>query len=81
MVWRGLDGQMITDTKEIAKRLRIEAGCWRDYHGDATLFDMSSYLFTKSMLTILGIDYIDAMDMRVHELFDKLADLIDPQER
>lgn len=52
-----------------------------DYHRDAALFDTSGCLFTESMPTILGIDYIDAMDMRVHELFDKLADLIDPQER
>lgn len=37
---------MITDTKEIAKRLRIEAGCWRDYHKDA--MDMPVYeLFDK----------------------------------
>lgn len=30
---------MITDTKEIAKRLRIEADYWRDYNEDDTLFD------------------------------------------
>lgn len=72
---------MITDTKEIAKRLRTEADYWRDYNEEDTIFNMSNYHFTESVLTILGIDYIDAMDMRVHELFDKLADLIDPQER
>jgi hypothetical protein len=29
---------MIGDMKEIAERLRIEAGCWRDCNGDDTLF-------------------------------------------
>lgn len=51
---------MITDTKEIAKRLRTEADYWRDYNED----DMDIYA-----------------DMPVYELFDKLADLVDPQER
>lgn len=72
---------MITDTKEIAKRLRIEAGCWRDYNEDDTLFGMSNYNFTESVLNALGIDSMEDMDMPVYELFDKLADLIDPQER
>lgn len=49
---------MITDTKEIAKRLRTEADCRRDYNEDDTIFNMP-----------------------VYELFDKLADLVDPQER
>ena len=29
---------MITDTKEIAKRLHTEADYWRDYNEDDTLF-------------------------------------------
>lgn len=29
---------MITDTKEIAERLRTEADYWRDYNEDDTLF-------------------------------------------
>lgn len=69
---------MITDTKEIAKRLRIEAGCWRDYNEDDTLFDMSNCNFVESVLNALGMDSMEDMDMRVYELFDKLADLIDP---
>lgn len=70
---------MITDTKEIAKRLRIEAGCWHDYNEDDTLFDMSNYNFTESVLNALGMDSMEDMDMPVYELFDKLADLIDSQ--
>ena len=69
---------MITDTKEIAKRLRTEADYWRDYNENDTIFNMSNYHFTESVLIAFGMD---DMDMRVHELFDKLADLIDPQER
>lgn len=69
---------MITDTKEIAKRLRIEAGCRRDYNEDDTLFDLRHEDFVESVLTAFGID---DLDMHVYELFDKLADLIDPQER
>lgn len=69
---------MITDTKEIATRLRAEANYWRDYNEDDIIFDMSNYIFTESVLTALGVD---DMDMPVHELFDNLADIIDPQER
>lgn len=73
---------MITDTKEIAKRLRIEAGCWRDYNEEDTIFNMSNYPFTESVLIAFGIDDMDIYaDMPVYELFGKLADLIDPQKR
>lgn len=57
---------MTTDTKEIAKRLRTEADYRRDCNGNDTVFNMSNY------------HYIYA-DMPVCELFDKSADLIDPQ--
>ena len=78
MVRRGLDRQIITDTKEIAKRFRIEADYWRDYDEEDTIFNMSNYHFTESMLTAFGMDDMDIYaDMRVYELFDKLADLID----
>jgi hypothetical protein len=73
---------MITDTKEIAKRLRTEADYWRDYNEDDTIFNMSNYHFTESVLTAFGMDDMDIYaDMPVYELFDKLADLVDPQER
>lgn len=70
---------MITDTEEIAKRLRIEAGCRHDCNEDDTLFDMSDCNFTESALNALGMDSMENMDMPVYELFDKLADLIDSQ--
>lgn len=70
---------MITDTKEIAKRLRTEADYWRDYRKDNIIFNMPNYLFNDSVLMALGVNGIDDMDMHVYELFDKLTDLIDPQ--
>lgn len=71
---------MITDTKEIAKRLRTEADYWRYCNEDDTIFNMSNYHFTESMLIAFGIDDMDIYaDMHVYELFDKLADLIDPR--
>lgn len=50
---------MITDTKEIAERLRIEADYWRDYDEEDTIFNMSNYHFTESVLTAFGIDDMD----------------------
>lgn len=43
---------------------------------------MSNYHFTESVLIAFGMDDMDIYiyaDMPVCELFDKLADLIDPQ--
>lgn len=68
---------MITDTKEIAKRLRTEADYWRDYNEDDTIFDWWHYDFVESVVTAFDIDNLD---MHVYELFDKLADLVDPRE-
>ena len=79
VVRRGLDRQIITDTKEIAKRFRIEADYWRDYDEDNVIFNMSNYLFNDSVLMAIGVNGIDDMDMHVYELFDKLADIIDLQ--
>lgn len=72
---------MITDTKEIVKRLRIEADYWRNYRKDNVIFDVPNYLFSDSVLMAFGVNGIEEMGMPVHELFDKLADIIDPQER
>lgn len=73
---------MTTETKEIAKRLRIEADYWRDYNEDDTIFNMSNYQFTESVLAAFGMGDMDIYaDMPVYELFDKLADLVNPQER
>lgn len=69
---------MITDTKEIAKRLWTEADYWRDYDEEDTIFNMSNYHFTESVLKAFGMDDMDIYaDMHVYALFDKLADLID----
>lgn len=65
---------MITDTREIAKRLRIEAGYWGDYNKDETVFDMSDNHFTESMLTAFGFG---DMEMHAYKLFGKMADLFD----
>lgn len=62
--------------KEIAKRLRTEANYRRDYNEEDTIFNMSNYCFTESVLIAFGMG---DMDMPVCELFDKLADLIDQQ--
>lgn len=72
---------MITDTKEIAERLRIEADYWRNYRKDNVIFDVPNYLFSDSVLMAFGVNGIKEMGMPVYELFDKLADIIDPQER
>lgn len=50
---------MITDTKEIAKRLRTEADYRRDCNEDDTIFNMSNYHFTESVLTAFGMDDMD----------------------
>ena len=81
MVWGGLDGQMITDTKKIAERFRIEADYWRNYRKDNVIFDVPNYLFSDSVLMAFGVNGIDEIDMPVYELFDKIADIIDQQER
>lgn len=72
---------MITDTKEIAKRFRIEADYRRNYRKDNLIFDVPNYLFGDSVLMAFGVNGIEEMDMPVYELFDKLADIIDPHER
>ena len=73
---RGLDGQTIADRKEIAEHLRTEADYRRDCNGDDTVFDWRHCDFVESAVTAFDIDNLD---MRVYGLFDKLADLIDPQ--
>lgn len=72
---------MITDTKKIAERFHIEADYWRNYRKDNVIFDAPNYLLNDSLLMAFGVNGIDEMDMPIYELFDKLADIIDPQER
>lgn len=72
----GLDRQMATDTKEIAAHMRIEADYRRDYRKDDVISNVSNHLPMA-----FGVDGIDETDMPVYGLFDKWADIIDPQER
>lgn len=72
---------MITDTKKIAERFRIEADYWRNYRKDNVISDVPNYLFSDSVLMAFGVNGIDEMGMPVYELFDKIADIIDQQER
>ena len=79
-MWRGLDGQMTTDTEGIAERLRTEAGYRRDYDGEDTVSNMSNCRFTESVPIAFGMGDMDIYaDMPVYGLFDKLANLIDSQ--
>ena len=70
---------MISDLTTIAVRLRIEADYWRNYRKDNVIFDAPNYLLNDSLLMAFGVNGIDEMDMPVYELFDKLADIIDPR--
>lgn len=72
---------MITDTKEIAERLRTEANYRRNYRKDNLIFIVPNHLFNDSVLMAFGVNGIEEMGMPVYEFFDKLADIIDPQER
>lgn len=46
---------MITDTKEIAERLRTETDCRRDCNGDDTLFDICTFTSYSMSLQISSI--------------------------
>ena len=72
---------MIADTKGIAERLRIEADYRRDYRKDNVIFDVPNHPFSDSVPMAFGVNGIDGMDMPVYELSDKMADIIDRQER
>lgn len=58
----------------IVESLRREADDWRSYRGGDT-FSMPDSDFTASILVAFGFD---DTAVPVYELFDKLADLIDP---
>ena len=63
---------------EIVEFLRDEADYWREYNKDSDTLCMSDSDFTQSILEAFGFDG-DAVP--VYEVFDKLADLIDPDEK
>lgn len=62
------------ERREVAARLRSEAGSWREYCGDDTIYSMSDHMFTERVLTVFGFD---DMEMEACRIFEKLADLID----
>lgn len=61
---------------EVAKRLRREAESWREYDEDESIWIMSDGDFTESVLTAFGFD---DMEMSAYRIFEKIADLIDPE--
>lgn len=61
---------------KVAKYLRLEADYWRDCRKDDDTLCMSDSDFTESILEAFGFD---DTAVPVYELFDKLADLIDPE--
>lgn len=63
------------ERREAAEMLRLEADGWHRYRKDDDTFSMSDGAFTESILAAFGF-YDTAVP--VYELFDKLADLIDP---
>ena len=67
----------ITDTqrREVAEKLRAEAERWRCYREDDSAFCMSDSEFTEAVLEDFGLD---DMDMPAYEVFNRMADLIDP---
>ena len=71
---------MTADTKEIAERLRTEADHRRDCNEEDAVFNMPNCHFTESAPIAFGMDGMGIYaDMPACGLFDKLADLIDPQ--
>lgn len=71
---------MTTDEKrrEVATKLRAEAESWRCYREDDNAFCMNDHEFTEAILEDFGFD---DMDMPAYEVFDQMADLIDPKGR
>ena len=62
--------------REVAAKLRAEAESWRCYREDDNAFCMNDYEFTEAVLEDFGFD--DA-DMPAYEVFDQVADFVDPK--
>lgn len=62
--------------REVAAKLRAEAESWRCYREDDNAFCMNDYEFTEAVLEDFGFD--DA-DMPAYEVFDQMADFVDPK--
>ena len=69
---------MISDDerREVAAKLRADAESWRYYREDDSAFCMNDHVFTEAVLDDFGFD--DA-DMPAYEVFNRMADLIDPK--
>lgn len=71
---------MATDGKEIAGRLRTEAGYRHGRDGEDTVSNMPDCRPTGGVPTAFGMEGMGVYaDMPVHKLSDKPADLIDSQ--
>ena len=64
--------------REVAARLRAEAESWRHYREDDNAFCMNDCEFTEAILE--DFDFTD-MDMPAYEVFDQMADILDPEGR
>lgn len=72
---------MTTDTEKIAGRFHIEADYRRNYRKGNVIFDAPNYPLNDSLPMAFGVNGMDETDMPIYGLFDKPADIIDPQER
>lgn len=62
--------------REVVASLRDEADYWRDYRKDEDTLCMSDSDFTESILEAFGFD---GTAVPVYEVFDKMADILDPE--
>lgn len=63
------------ERREIAERLRAEAERWRYYREDDNVFCISDHEFTEGILEDFGFG---DTDMPAYEVFNKMADIVDP---
>ena len=72
------EGDVSIDEKrrEVAENLHSEAEDWSARYGDDTAYEMSDHAFTESVLDAFGFD---DMEMDAYRIFEKIADLIDPE--
>lgn len=64
--------------REVAAKLRAEAESWRHYREDDNAFCMNDSEFTEAVLEDFG--FTD-MDMPAYEVFNRMADILDPEGR
>lgn len=64
--------------REVAARLRAEAESWRYHREDDNAFRMNDSEFTEAVIEDFG--FTD-MDMPAFEVFNQMADILDPEGR